>query len=225
MRGRHTLAKALLHTRRFEEALDHYVWLWGHMAEVEPDMSGVRVSFLAGGIGDLCRELPAARQRFCQLRDDAETAALEAPFAPTAVSARFDWIVLNASLGEATRTLSWFDGLSREDQLALPEAIIPRVMPLLVERERWADAGQLIRDPLHELRVHGAMLDMGRSRPMPGIERHRSTVEKTMLEGLRKEAAQLVRCLQAAGRDVDAAAVKREALRLDDSPEMRNALR
>jgi hypothetical protein len=45
-----------------------------------------------------------------------------------------------------------------------------------------------------------------------------------MLEGLRTAASQLVRSLQAAGRDVEAAAVKREALRLDDSPEMRATL-
>jgi len=91
---------------------------------------------------------------------------------------------------------------------------------------RWADAGRLIRDPLAELRTHGAMLHMGRTFPMPDtVAPHRSALEETMLEGLRKEAAQLVRSLQAAGRDVEAAAVKREALRLDDSPEMRTALR
>jgi hypothetical protein len=70
------------------------------------------------------------------------------------------------------------------------------------------------------------MLHMGRTYPMPEIvEPHRSTLEQEMPEGLRKEAAQLVRSLRAAGRDVDAAAVKREALRLDDSAEMRAALR
>ena len=70
------------------------------------------------------------------------------------------------------------------------------------------------------------MLHMGRTFPMPDtVEPHRSALEETMLEGLRTEAAQIVRSLQAAGRDVDAAAAKREALRLDDSPEMRAALR
>jgi len=223
--GRHHLAQALARTRRFEEALDHYVWLWLHMAEVEPATSGVRVSFLATEIGELCRELPAARQRFCQLRDDAESAALAAPADGTEATARFDWIVLNESLGEAIRTLSWFDGLASEAQSAIDTAIISRVIPMLLERERWADAGRLIRDPLQDLRVHAAMLHMGRSFPMPDtLEPHRSAFEETMLEGLREEAAKLVRSLQAAGRDVDAAAVKREALRLDDSPAMRAAL-
>ena len=224
--GRHHLAQALLRTRRFEEALDHFVWLRLHMAEVEPSMSGVRVSFLAHEIDELCRELPAARERFCQLRDDAEASALARSAEGKAAPARFDWIVLNATLREAERTLSWFDGLAPEEQSALHTSIISRVMPMLLERERWADAGRLIRDPLEELRSHGAMLHMGRNFPMPDtVAPHRSALEETMLEGLRKDAAQLVRSLQAAGRDVDAAAVKREALRLDDSPEMRAALR
>src|SRR6478736_2110879 len=34
--GRDRLAEALQRTRRFEEALEHYVWLWLHMAEVDP---------------------------------------------------------------------------------------------------------------------------------------------------------------------------------------------
>ena len=225
--GRHRLAQALQSTRRFEEALDHYVWLWLHMAEVAPAKSGVRVSFLAREIDELCRALPAARKRFCQLRDDAETAAQAAAADRTASAARFDWIVLNESLGEATRTLSWFDGLAPGEQSVLPASFISRVMPMLLERERWIDAGRLIRDPLEELRTHGSMLHMDRTYPDAAeiVASHRSMFEEAMLEGLRKEAAQLVRSLQAAGRDVDAAAVKREALRLDDSPEMRAALR
>jgi hypothetical protein len=224
--GRHRLAQALQRTRRFEEALDHYVWLWLHMAEVEPAKSGVRVSFLANEIAELCRDLPAARERFCQLRDDAETAARTSSAERTGATARFDWIVLNQSLGEAARTLSWFDGLSSTEQVGLHTSIISRVVPMLLERERWADAGRLIRDPLEDLRTHGVMLHMGRTYPMlPEIvASYRGMFVETMLEGLRKEAAQLVRSLKAAGRDIDVAAVKREALRLDDSPEMRAAL-
>ena len=88
--GRHRLAEALQRTRRFEEALEHYVWLWLHMAEVDPAKSGVRVSFLAHEISELCRELPAARQRFCRLRDDADAAALAPSAQGTVAAARFD---------------------------------------------------------------------------------------------------------------------------------------
>jgi hypothetical protein len=224
--GRHNLGQTLLHTRRYQDALEHFVWLWAHMAELEPEMQGLRVSFLANEIAELCRELPAAHQRFAELRDRLGAEAQASPAAPEALSDRFDWIVLNATLGEAARTLSWFDGLSAEAQEALPAAIVSRVTPMLFERERWADAGRLLRDPLQSLRTHAEMLDRGRSNPMPtAIEPHRSVLEEALLDGLRKEAAQLVRSLKAAGRELDAAAVKREALRLDDSPEMRAALR
>jgi hypothetical protein len=93
-------------------------------------MSGVRVSFLADEIG----ELPAARERFCQLRDDAEASALAPSTEGKAAAARFDWVVLNASLGEAARTLSWFDGLAPAEQSAQHTAIISRVTPMLLER-------------------------------------------------------------------------------------------
>jgi hypothetical protein len=181
---------------------------------------------LAREIAELCRDLPAARERFCQLRDDAETASRTPSAERAGAAARFDWIVLNQSLGEAARTLSWFDGLSSTEQAALHTSIISRVVPMLLERERWADAGRLIRDPLEELRTHGFMLHMGRTDPeLPEIvASYRGMFVETMLEGLRKEAAQLVRSLKAAGRDIDVAAVKREALRLDDSPAMRAAL-
>ena len=152
------------------------------------------LSFLANEIGELCRELPAARQRFCQLRDDAESAALTAPAEGIADAARFDWIVLNASLGEATRTLSWFDALAPETQLALPTAIISRLLPMLLELERWADAGRLIRIRSTELRTHGVMLHMSHTYPMSDtVEPYRTALQETMLEGLREEAAQLVR--------------------------------
>jgi hypothetical protein len=226
VRGRHNLAQALLHTRRYQDALEHFVWLWARMAELEPDLGGVRASFLANEIAELCRELPAARERFTALRDELEVAAQPAPAEPAAHAARFDWIVLNATLGEPARTLSWFDGLSAEARQDLPAATVSRVMPMLHEHERWADAGRLLRDPLQTLRTHAEMLAMSRSNPMPtALEPHRTVLEETLLHGLRKEAAQLVRSLKAAGRELDAAAVKREALRLDDSPEMRAALR
>jgi hypothetical protein len=223
--GRHTLAQCLLHTRRFEESLEHFVWLWLHMDEVQPSMSGVRVSFLAGEIADLCQELPVARERFCALRDESDAAARSATDARAVARARFDWVVLNQSLGETERTLSWFDGLNAGEQAGVSGAVVFRLLPLLIERERWADAGRLIRDPLEKLDTRAAMLHMGLTYPMPDtIASHRGALHRSMLDGLRKEAAQLLRCLRAAGREVEAAAVKRKALELDDSAEMRAAL-
>ena len=43
MSDRDGLADALLRAGLLEEALGHYDWLWQHMAEVDPEMAGVRV--------------------------------------------------------------------------------------------------------------------------------------------------------------------------------------
>ena len=52
MRGRLTLARALLQAGRREEATDELVWLWQNIARVEPAMTGVRYSYLARDIRD-----------------------------------------------------------------------------------------------------------------------------------------------------------------------------
>jgi hypothetical protein len=225
--GRHTLAQCLLHTRRFEESLDHFVWLWLHMDLGKPSMSGVRVSFLARNIATLCEELPAARERFCALRDESDAVARSATDSRAAAQARFDWIVLNQSLGDTGRTLSWFDGLNAGAQAGLSAAVIHRLPPLLIERERWADAGRLIRDPLEELGFHAAMLHLFLNDHdlLPEMNAsHQNALRRSVLRAFREEVAQLLRCLREADREVEAAAVKRKALELDDSAEMRAAL-
>jgi len=56
MRGRLDLARALTSSKRFAEATDEYVWLWQHIAQVQPSMSGVRVSFMARDIESLLEQ-------------------------------------------------------------------------------------------------------------------------------------------------------------------------
>jgi hypothetical protein len=204
MVNRDGLADALLRAGLLEEALSHYDWLWQHMAEVDPGMAGVRISFMAGKVGELCEQLPAARARFIKHRDAAAAAASTAddPGIRTCV----DFVVLNKALREPERSLAWLDGLSADQRTALPDSVVDLwLVPLLLKRERWADAGALIRDPLEEL---------GRRETYAGIT-----------GGLCRQVAELHRCLLAAGRDEDAAAVRDAALRIEDSPAMRNALR
>src|SRR5262249_52928210 len=75
MHGRLSYARALLNERRYREAADHYLWLWENMERIEPDMSGVRVSFMAGEMERLAAEDAPARERLGALRDQAAAAA------------------------------------------------------------------------------------------------------------------------------------------------------
>jgi hypothetical protein len=203
MVNRDGLADALLRAGLLEEALSHYDWLWQHMAEVDPDMAGVRISFMAGKVGELCQQLPAAHARFTEHRDAAAAAA--SPADHPGIRACVDFVVLNKALREPERSMAWLDGLSADQRSALPDGLVDLwLVPLLLKRQRSADAGALIRDPLEEL--------------------DRRETHAGITGGLYRRVAELHRCLVAAGRDQDAAAVRDAARRIEDSPAMRNAL-
>jgi hypothetical protein len=222
-RERKKQATELLRGGRLDEALEEYDWLWRNMHHLEPELSGVRVSFMAQEIGKLCEGSAAARARFGAIRDETEKAALSST-ETAAREWRFDWIVLNEALGEGERTLAWFDA---EDKVAAREIIdrcAHRLIPLLRERGRWADVGRLFLDPVAEIRSEHATAESALLRFPPDQEHMRQELAKVVLHSFRDHAGVLCRGLRAAERPEDAAAVEHEALRLDDTPEMREAL-
>src|SRR5207248_9893958 len=127
-----------------------------HMLEHEPAMLGVRASFMLAEISDLAGRHGPARTRFSALRDAAE------PTQERLDADRLgDWMLLNQALGEQQRTLDWFD---RERQRVASDAKIGPVVettliPLLIERERWADAGALYAEPVKSVKEHHEVID------------------------------------------------------------------
>jgi hypothetical protein len=114
-------------------------------------------------------------------------------------------VVLKKSLGDDDRSLTWLDLLTRGQRRALPNGLVDLwLAPLLYVRGRSAEAGALIRDPLGEL--------------------ERRQTQASITGGLYRGVAELHQSLLAAGRDQEAAAVRDEALRIEDSPAMRAAL-
>jgi hypothetical protein len=229
------LARALLGAGLLEEALSHYDWLWCHWTDVEPEGAGVRVSFMANEISELCARLPAARARFSELRDAA--GSLASPETQAGREACLDFVVLNDALNEDEISLSWFISLSSEQRRALPRGSVKfHLLPLLYERESWAEAGSLLQDPLEELEEifeRARTLGPVRERDLGAYERHliiegrpgaaRRDI-KRLSRGLYRDVAAIYRSLIAAARDGEAAAVKDAALRFEDTPAMRAAL-
>ena len=215
MRGRFRLARALRRAGRMDEATEELVWLWHNMVRVRPSMRGVRVSFMAGEMEDLAATHAPARERFARIRDELEPA-------PDG-EGRFDWIVLNSLLRENERTLSWFDAV-KDDAGSAPtlEHCAHRLVDILKEGRRWADIGRLYRDPLAELtRAH----ELSKPPPLPERDAAQlAMIAETFQRAFLDRAGLLVGCLQAAGRDAEAEAVRREALRLDPSDEMKHAV-
>ena len=228
------LTDALLKAGLLEEALGHYDWLWCHAVEVDPEMAGPRRSFMADEIAELCSKLPAAHARFRELRDDA--AARTSTDRPTGREAICDLVVLNEALDEDDRSLAWLGGLDAEQRRALPKwALRFHLVPLLLERERWAEAGELIGAPheaIEELLERARIRGPVRDKDDGAYERHLILEGQVAAArrvrrrgwGLYRGVAALHRSLRAAGREAEADAVREAALGFEDSAAMRAAV-
>jgi hypothetical protein len=211
-----------LRTGRFDEALADYEWLWTHIPTDAPDFRGVRVSFLAMYIRQLCELHEPARRRFLQLRD---VAAQAADSADDAADVRFDWMVLNEIIDEGEASLAWFD---RTDLSRLPDQrlnrILERLAPRLIKRGRWRDIGVLQRDPLGKVARYHEIMSTGVAHTANAPEEVRTSAAADLRMHWRHQVQVLYRSLLVADRGDLAAAVCQEALRLDDSPELRSLL-
>jgi hypothetical protein len=203
---------ARLHAGFPGAATADFVWLWNNIAIVSPSMIGVRGSFLVSHIQELVARHPPARVPFARLRDRAAARA--------AVAERYwsDWACLNKILGESHETLAWFDTVKHDPAYAEVLDRMPELVPLLAAHGRWAEIGGIWRDPQRELSVaYEAVTHHTRSK-------HSQEIVQVVWRYFRRRAASLRRSLAAAGRDEEAAAIEREALRLDPSEQMREAL-
>jgi hypothetical protein len=181
-----------------------------------------------------CSKLPAAHARFAELREDS--AARTSSDGRSGREAICDFVILNEALDEDDRTLAWLSGLDLERRRTLPEwAIRFHLLPLLYEQERWADAGELIREPLVALEK---VLERARTRGPELDDDHGAYERHLILEGqvavarrvrrrilgVHRGVATIYRSLRAAGREAEAAIVREAALRFEESAAMRAAL-
>jgi hypothetical protein len=227
MRERLDAAEQLLNQGKHDEATREFDWLWHNMARLEPDMAGVRVSFMAKSIGQLVEKHRPARARFAEIRDRSERLA-DADI-DTNAELRFDWIVLNEVLSQPERTLTWFDGVKDNARYAtLLDRVATRLVPLLRASGRLADIGRLYQDPVALIRRTHVNFqpppDLAPDEMPPVMRQALQKILDDLPKHVIEEAALLVASLLAAGRSADADAVEREARRLDPSEAMRAAL-
>jgi len=224
MHARLSFAKSLLRAHSHVKAMEHYVWLWRNIERVDPNMRGVRVSFMASEIKDLIDAHRPARDSFAEIRDQTGAAA---DADPTTRDLRLDWVVLNHMLGEDDRTIAWFDTVKgRMEPEAIARCAGPHLVELLKARGRWADVGRLCINPLKDLAFYNEVRGKG---DLPLISRllpkeALAHMEEISRQHFRKAAAELYTAMRAAGRTADAKEVHDEALRLDPSDEMKRAL-
>ena len=213
---RYELARGLLSDGKLAEATSEFAWLWEHMNEFNPGMTGVRVSYMAGDIETLVAQDELARSRFRAIRDRT---ALRADLDG---EARFDWIVLNEMLREVDATLAWFDQVAAGGSAGSLDMkhLADRLIPLLLSRDRWADAARLIEDGGNDLVRHHEM-SVAHELPSDFDEEMGKQIKEMGILSFRQKAAQTRHMLVAANRTEEAADVERKALALDPSDEMK----
>lgn len=124
--------------------------------------------------------------------------------------------------GESQGTLEWFDGVKdKPEWWPLIRRVEFRLDDLLEAEGRWSDLARLYPDPLEELRSEKAMLSNAQ-RVSEGKDGDRAELLSTVHQQLyRRTARKLYAIMLAAGRTGDADAVLAEAIRSDDTAEMR----
>jgi thioredoxin 1 len=219
------VARMLVGAGKLDEATEDYVWLWENMLEHEPAMYGVRHSFFVQDLQHLVARHPFAHAAISHLRDKVAPSTNRVP----SVDAFGDWISLNEALGNDNAAVEWFDlaraTLPPTDELS---TLVERfVIPALIERGRWKDAGELYANPLETL----AKAEQRRQIISAGAPPELNMVAEMVAETIewahahfRRTAGDLVRSLRAAGRTEEANSVESAARQADPSDEMLQAL-
>jgi thiol-disulfide isomerase/thioredoxin len=188
LQERRARAATLLAVKQYDDALVDYTWLWDEG----------RTASVVAEIRELAAAHAPARTAFAALRD----AMAPAGEPPQALEAAFEWIMLSQIIGDDDATLRWYDANVAElpPSPAVAHFVELTVVPMLIERGRWADAGIALADPV------ATFLRLVKSQPAAALP---------------SEAGNLVRALYAAGREERANDVEFEA---GSATEMTSAL-
>jgi thioredoxin 1 len=214
MHRRLVAARELARGGEAERATEEFVWLWENIEDVEPGMSGVRVSFMASDMRDLAADHAGARTAFGALRDEARARSEKSP--RDAESLR-DWLVLSERvLGDRDAVVGWVDEIKgRSNARRLFAQVDDIVSPVLIDRGEWAVLGSLIDTPDRRLRNDARILDAP-----AGDAEQRTRYERVF----RGNAARMHAALLAANRDRAAWDAAEYAMDTLDDPKTRAEL-
>jgi thioredoxin 1 len=223
VQARYQLARGLMRDGQLDDATQEYLWLWDHMLEHEPAMAGVRLSFMISDMKGLARKHVRANEAFTRLRDRYQAAIDDG----TADREQFtDWSHLNEVIGDDDAVIVWFDRVKDNPEKAqVIQSAGDELFDALIEHDRWADAGTLLKDPVGDARTRVFGLQVIRDREVGDIddERRASTVE--VMERLaREECSQQYAACLAAGRDRSAESIASILIEALDDYQTRFAL-
>lgn len=214
-------ARSLIQADEYTTALPLLIDLWNNMANDKPSMSAVRVSFFVRDIKRACAEHKPTRDAFIKIRDEDEAKLKTNPDYDTLT----DWIVLNKAVGQPEKTLEWFDRVKTTDHgKATAARLFYLIDDLIRERGDLRDLLVLDRQPLTKLRSEVGQAQHGAKLLFADDPERSAHFTASLWDKARSEAGLLHAALILDNRAQEASEFRGEALRLDDTPDMRLAL-
>lgn len=214
--ARYELAAHLMQMDLYDEATEHYVWLWEQLPNRNAAMAHMRNGLVAEEMQEVAELHAPARERFEALRD-----GLEQRLRDGAANHRDleDWLVLNGVVGDLPRTLAWFDRVKHRDDAGRTfERVVHHLEDILIEEHRWADVALLYPDPVQTLHRQAEPMQLSFIHTVfvPDAQA-RARYQDYLRELFYDKAGVLYAAMLAGGRDTDAAAVADFAIAtLDD---------
>jgi thioredoxin 1 len=196
-----TSARSLVRVGELDDAADHYGWLWDNMLEYAPSRREERFGALAQEMQGLAHQHPPAWTAFEVIRDRSTSTVLQG----TANTPQIvDWVHLNWILQDEDATEEWFDSACFDsEQRHLLAAVESHLFRILVVRERWADAGEVLADPVAYIqRVLEKPPVAVDAEQMP--EQMRQTVERLHKQQVHHRMSIVYAACLAAGREAEA---------------------
>ncbi|WP_010583194.1 hypothetical protein [Schlesneria paludicola] len=129
-----TEAQADVRDKRYEIALDKFVWFHEHALEFQPAMTGVRLSFALGYWYDLGQKYPPALDK---LEDARDVAARKVADGTNLVASFHDFASINRTLDEETLTQELFEVLDSQNAKAAKK-VFGLAQPALVRAKAYA---------------------------------------------------------------------------------------
>jgi thioredoxin-like negative regulator of GroEL len=223
VRARYRLAGMLIQAGDLDEATEELVWLWENMLDHEPAMYGVRLSFMVRDMQRLAERHEPARTAFTKLRDRL---SVSIDGGRPGREDLIDWIHLNQVIGDQEATLTWYDRIKGRPSAAEQFSHVDRdLFELLIQSERWADAGAFHADPasvITQAIARAAEYASYEKERLDEQEQRQSAAYRR--QSLREDASVLYAACLAAGRDNAAAEVASLLLTQQDDAPARAAL-
>ncbi len=203
---RFSLAKTLSNQGDFDEALEHYEWLWVNAAALDPPWGGVRRSFLLSAVARQADEHDRTREVFTGHLDVLGGLVREPG---VGFDAWADWLALARAFGQQDRLIALYEERRASDGSArnLPDMVREELFEALLAADRAEEAAASLGDveslAQKAIEFDRTLLELEQRTPVD----QRATLRQYRESRLRGELARLAAVAGATGQDESSRAV------------------